>query len=138
MTLLGNAAHPLLPHTGQGAAQAIVDAVALGQVLGEGANVADALQAYERERRPRTAVLVAQGRRMARVMRTTNPIACSLREVAIRLVPVELSVKLYATPTRSLIATANSAGSRQRWVRCRGRRTSIDTAERRTTLGRAT
>ena len=100
MTLLGNAAHPLLPHTGQGAAQAIVDAVALGQVLGEGANVADALQAYERERRPRTAVLVAQGRRMARVMRTTNPIACGLREVAIRLVPVELSVKLYATLNR--------------------------------------
>ena len=100
VTLLGDAAHPLLPHTGQGAAQAIVDAVALGQVLGEGANVADALQAYERERRPRTAVLVAQGRRMARVMRTTNPIACGLREVAIRLVPVELSVKLYATLNR--------------------------------------
>ncbi len=100
VTLLGDAAHPLLPHTGQGAAQAIVDAVALGQVLGDGGNVADALQAYERERRPRTAVLVAQGRRMARVMRTTNPIACGLREVAIRLVPVVLSVKLYATLNR--------------------------------------
>ena len=42
---------PLLPHTGQGAAQAIVDAVTLGQVLREGANVADALKAYERGRR---------------------------------------------------------------------------------------
>ena len=100
VTLLGDAAHPLLPHTGQGAAQAIVDAVALGQALGDGANVADALQAYERERRPKTAVLVAQGRRSARVMRTTNPIACGLREVAIRLVPVNLSVKLYATLNR--------------------------------------
>ena len=100
VTLLGDAAHPLLPHTGQGAAQAIVDAVTLGQVLGDGANVADALRAYERERRPRTAVLVAQGRRTARVMRTTNRIACGLREVAIRLVPVELSVKLYATLNR--------------------------------------
>ena len=33
VTLLGDAAHPLLPHTGQGAAQAIVDAVALGKAL---------------------------------------------------------------------------------------------------------
>ena len=33
-------------------------------------------------------------------MRTTNRIACGLREVAIRLVPVELSVKLYATLNR--------------------------------------
>ena len=100
VTLLGDAAHPLLPHTGQGAAQAIVDAVALGQVLRDGANVADALKAYERERRPKTAVLVAQGRRTARVMRTTNPIACGLREVALRLVPVKLSMKLYATLNR--------------------------------------
>ena len=100
VTLLGDAAHPLLPHTGQGAAQAIVDAVALGQVLRDGGNVADALQAYERERRPKTAVLVAQGRRMARVMRTTNPIACGLREAALRLVPVKLSMKLYATLNR--------------------------------------
>ena len=100
VTLLGDAAHPLLPHTGQGAAQAIVDAVTLGQVLRDGANVADALKAYERERRPKTAVLVAQGRRTARVMRTTNPIACGLREVALRLVPVKLSMKLYATLNR--------------------------------------
>ena len=100
VTLLGDAAHPLLPHTGQGAAQAIVDAVALGQVLRDGGNVAEALQAYERERCPKTAVLVAQGRRTARVMRTTNAIACGLREVAIRLIPVELSVKLYATLNR--------------------------------------
>ena len=100
VTLLGDAAHPLLPHTGQGAAQAIVDAVALGRVLGDGANVADALQTYERERRPKTAALLAQGRRTARVMRTTNPIACRLREVAIRLAPVELTVKLYARLNR--------------------------------------
>ena len=43
VTLLGDAAHPVLPHTGQGAAQAIVDAVALGGAEGgqrRGARVA--------------------------------------------------------------------------------------------------
>ena len=73
VTLLGDAAHSLLPHTGQGAAQAIVDAVALGQVLGDGANVADALQTYEREWRPQDGGppwLRAAGRR--EVMRTMN------------------------------------------------------------------
>ena len=42
VTLLGDAAHPVLPHTGQGAAQAMVDAVALGRALGENGNVDDA------------------------------------------------------------------------------------------------
>ena len=100
VTLLGDAAHPLLPHTGQGAAQAIVDAVTLGQAVGGGANVADALQAYERELLPKTAVLVAQGRRTARIMHTMNPIACGIREVAIRLAPVKLFLKLYVRINR--------------------------------------
>ena len=50
VTLLGDAAHPVLPHTGQGAAQAIVDGVALGHAQGENANVEDALRSYERNR----------------------------------------------------------------------------------------
>ena len=39
VTLLGDAAHPVLPHTGQGAAQAMVDGVALGQALAKNENV---------------------------------------------------------------------------------------------------
>ena len=52
MTLLGDAAHPLLPHTGQGAAQAIVDGVTLGRLLAGNADVPSALRAYQAERRP--------------------------------------------------------------------------------------
>jgi salicylate hydroxylase len=55
LTLLGDAAHPMLPHTGQGANQAIEDAVALAAVL-DGADTASApraLQAYESLRRER-------------------------------------------------------------------------------------
>ncbi len=89
VTLVGDAAHPMLPHTGQGAAQAIVDAVALAKALQQTADIEAARRAYEAERLPKTAALVAQGRRTARVMRMTNPVGCYLRELAIRLVPVE-------------------------------------------------
>lgn len=96
VTLLGDAAHPVLPHTGQGAAQAIVDAVTLARALGDNVNVERALRSYERERLPRTAVLLRQGRRTARIMRTTNRLACGIREAAVRLVPVAPFVRFYA------------------------------------------
>lgn len=104
VTLLGDAAHPVLPHTGQGAAQAIVDAVALGNRLSNDTDVDPALRAYERERRPKTAVLVAQGRRTARVMRSTNPAVCHLREIVVRMIPM-------TTLARLLVAINRRAGT---------------------------
>ena len=100
VTLLGDAAHPMLPHTGQGAAQAIVDAVVLARALNRDDNIERALRAYERERLPKTAALVGQGRRTAAIMRTTNPIACGLREIVARLMPVQSFVKFYAKINR--------------------------------------
>lgn len=100
VTLLGDAAHPLLPHTGQGAAQAIVDGVALGKALGRDTDVERALRLYERERRKRTSALLGQGRRTARIMRTTNPVASYIREVVVRLIPVKAMVKLMVTINR--------------------------------------
>jgi len=100
VTLLGDAAHPLLPHTGQGAAQAIVDAVTLGKALSADANVEHALRSYELGRRQKTAALLGQGRRTARVMRTTNSVACYLREVVVRLMPINQFVKIYVRINR--------------------------------------
>jgi 2-polyprenyl-6-methoxyphenol hydroxylase-like FAD-dependent oxidoreductase len=94
VTLLGDAAHPVLPHTGQGAAQAMVDAVELGRALRADVAFEPALRAYEDDRRRKTAALLARGRRVARTMRMTNPVGCALREVAIRLVPVTVFTKL--------------------------------------------
>ena len=94
VTLLGDAAHPLLPHTGQGAAQAIVDAVTLGTAVAADSVVERALRSYERERRQKTAALLAQGRRTARLMRTMNPAACYIRELVVRAIPVKTMVKL--------------------------------------------
>jgi salicylate hydroxylase len=57
LTLLGDAAHPMLPHVGQGANQAIEDGVALATVLAtaDRRTAPQALQVYERVRRERTA-----------------------------------------------------------------------------------
>jgi salicylate hydroxylase len=57
LTLLGDAAHPMLPHAGQGANQAIEDALAVATVLSHAdrASAPRALLIYERLRRERTA-----------------------------------------------------------------------------------
>jgi salicylate hydroxylase len=57
LTLLGDAAHPMLPHAGQGANQAIEDGVALAAVLARAdkQSAPRALAIYETLRRERTA-----------------------------------------------------------------------------------
>ena len=57
LTLLGDAAHPMLPHAGQGANQAIEDGVALATVLSRAdrTSAPRALLIYERLRREHTA-----------------------------------------------------------------------------------
>jgi len=87
VTLLGDAAHPMLPHTGQGAAQAVEDAVALGLALRPGGSFSQALRRYEQVRARRTAAIVREGRRIARVTTTHNPVVRGLRDGAIKLVP---------------------------------------------------
>jgi 2-polyprenyl-6-methoxyphenol hydroxylase-like FAD-dependent oxidoreductase len=100
VTLLGDAAHPLLPHTGQGAAQAIVDAVTLGEALMGDVDVERALRAYERERQARTAALLQQGRRTARIMGTMNPLACYVRDAIVRMIPLTSFAKFYVRLNR--------------------------------------
>jgi salicylate hydroxylase len=64
LTLLGDAAHPMLPHVGQGANQAIEDGLALAAVLrgAERATAPGALQVYARVRRERTASIQRSAR----------------------------------------------------------------------------
>jgi len=55
VTLLGDAAHPMLQYIAQGACQALEDAVCLGRALAQHADPRGAFNAYQDERIPRTA-----------------------------------------------------------------------------------
>jgi 2-polyprenyl-6-methoxyphenol hydroxylase-like FAD-dependent oxidoreductase len=63
ITLLGDAAHPMLQYLAQGAAQALEDAVALGDALADHpGDVGKAFAAYEGTRVPRTALVQTKAR----------------------------------------------------------------------------
>lgn len=73
VTLLGDAAHPMVPRGSNGAGQAILDAHALAAGLARERDPAAALLAYEAERRGATTNVVLENRR--------NPPDAILREV---------------------------------------------------------
>lgn len=62
-TLLGDAAHPMVPIGSNGATQAIMDAQALAEALSAHPDLDTALAAYEDERRPLCARIVEMNRR---------------------------------------------------------------------------
>ncbi|MEO1902888.1 MAG: FAD-dependent monooxygenase [Alcanivorax sp.] len=84
-TLLGDAAHPMLPFLSQGAAMAIEDAYVLAEALthyqGE---PAAALRAYEQERRPRTSEVQLQARERGRSYHLSTPEELRKRDEAFR------------------------------------------------------
>jgi salicylate hydroxylase len=71
MTLLGDAAHPMVPHLGQGAAQAIEDGFTLAVLLesAKRQDVPSRLKAYERLRIERTSQIQAMARDTGRFFR---------------------------------------------------------------------
>jgi salicylate hydroxylase len=83
-TLLGDAAHPMLPFLAQGAAAALEDAVVLSRTLANADDVPAALRAYEDERAPRTARLQRVARRTGAAYRLRGPLALA-RDAALRL-----------------------------------------------------
>jgi len=63
VTLLGDAAHPMYPVGSNGASQAILDARCLADLLARSEHPRQALAAYEKQRLPMTADIVASNRR---------------------------------------------------------------------------
>ncbi|UZE26261.1 FAD-dependent monooxygenase [Pseudomonas sp. B21-056] len=87
VVLLGDAAHPMLPSLGQGAAQAIEDAVVLADCLAQTPDLRSALARYQAHRLPRANGIVNAARFMSGIEQAESAFACWAREWYFRLTP---------------------------------------------------
>ncbi|MDI3422644.1 FAD-dependent monooxygenase [Streptomyces luteolus] len=87
VTLLGDAAHPMMTSLGQGACMAIEDAVVLAHHLRGADDPARALRAYEAERRPRTKKIVEGAHALSALEQTENPLRILGRDLFFRFAP---------------------------------------------------
>jgi 2-polyprenyl-6-methoxyphenol hydroxylase-like FAD-dependent oxidoreductase len=85
VTLLGDAAHPMLPFLSQGAAMAIEDAYVLARALAEADDPRVALKRYERLRLPRTSRVQLESRKRGQTYHRHRPIQKMLRNAVYRV-----------------------------------------------------
>jgi 2-polyprenyl-6-methoxyphenol hydroxylase-like FAD-dependent oxidoreductase len=83
----------MLPNLGQGACQAIEDAVVLGDELGGTGDVVAALARYSARRARHTAAVVRASSQMSRIAHLRSPLAAGLRNGAMRASPAGLSLR---------------------------------------------
>ena len=81
VTLLGDAIHATTPNLGQGACQALEDAVVLADSLRRCASPEAGLRGYEARRRPRANLVIEQSWRIGTILQLTSPVGVWLREV---------------------------------------------------------
>lgn len=93
MTLLGDAAHPMTPNLGQGGGQAIEDAVVLDLCLSANGDITAAFKDYESRRIERAARVVQEARRFGRVGQLENAAARALRNLAVRMTPLSITLR---------------------------------------------
>ena len=93
ITLLGDAAHPMTPNLGQGACQAIEDALVLAHHLASGPDAESSLRRYESERILRTRSVVIASRRVGALFQVESRAFCRLRDIGLRLMPVSMNYR---------------------------------------------
>ncbi|MGW0709382.1 FAD-dependent monooxygenase [Streptomyces sp. NPDC002643] len=94
VAFLGDAAHAMTPHLGQGACQALEDAAVLAAALAGETVVESALSRYDAERRPRSQAVARAARQAGRMgQRLAHPVAVAARNAGLRLAPSGLSVR---------------------------------------------
>jgi len=95
IALLGDAAHAMTPNLGQGACQALEDAVTLAAALGAESTVEAGLARYDAERRPRSQAVARAARQAGRMgQQLSHPLAVTLRNTAMRLTPSRVATRM--------------------------------------------
>ena len=90
VVLLGDAAHAMTPNLGQGAGQAIEDAVVLDECLATESSLEGALLRYEQRRVARANGIVRASRQFGAVAQWSNPVAAWTRNLAMSLMPASM------------------------------------------------
>ncbi|WP_406237651.1 FAD-dependent monooxygenase [Nocardia sp. NBC_01009] len=98
VTLLGDAAHPMLPSLGQGANASIEDAVVLAHTLKTSLDPVAGLRRYEQLRAARTAMLVNGSSNLGKIEQTTDPRLIKVRDAYFRHAPTEFFLRETAKP----------------------------------------
>jgi 2-polyprenyl-6-methoxyphenol hydroxylase-like FAD-dependent oxidoreductase len=93
VALLGDAAHAMTPNLGQGACQALEDAVTLAHCLDGTPDVGAALRSYDLLRRPRTQAVTRRSARLGAVGQLSWPPAVLLRDTVARLTPTRATLR---------------------------------------------
>lgn len=91
VTLLGDAAHPMLPTMGQGACTALEDAFVVAKCLKESPDPVAAFQKYESLRFPRTKAIVEQSLQSSKLGELQNPCAVKLRNTFMKVMSSAIS-----------------------------------------------
>jgi 2-polyprenyl-6-methoxyphenol hydroxylase-like FAD-dependent oxidoreductase len=95
VTLLGDAAHPMLTALAQGGSSAIEDAVVLAMALQSAPDIVTGLRSYEDLRRDRTRWLVETSRKLGWLEQIENPALVLLRNLSLRLTPPAKAFKTF-------------------------------------------
>lgn len=97
VVLLGDAAHATTPNMGQGACQAIEDAVVLADELATNNRATDAFRRFEQRRLKRTRYIIENSRRIGQVAQWQNTVLASVRNGLFRMLPARLNERQLET-----------------------------------------
>ncbi len=111
IALVGDAAHPMRPHLGQGGCQGLEDAAVLAAFVDQSGDLPTAFARYATFRRPRVKSLVRESMRLGQVLNLRPPLLSAAVGRATAFVPEAVLTRHLATVAARSAFTAPTAAS---------------------------
>lgn len=88
--LIGDAAHATTPNMGQGAAQAIEDAIILKNAINKNKRVEDSFREFEKLRMAKTKKIINLSWRIGQAAQIQNPLLIGIRNTCMQIIPTKI------------------------------------------------